>query len=83
MKRLNYFQVHKNKKPKKRIRKNYSRLNALLSIITAQGLIQHLIIASQQFNSMAHKIIALAENTINTYNAIQKTIKNKKNEKLN
>lgn len=78
MKRLNYWQVHKNKKPKKRIRKKYSRLNALISIITAQGLIRHSIIASQLFTSKVDKVIALANNTIDTYNEIEKTIKTRK-----
>jgi hypothetical protein len=72
MKRLNYYQVHKNKKPRLLKRKNPSLLVIQSAIIAMQSFAQHAIIASQNFNSIAEKSVAVLENVINHAEAINK-----------
>lgn len=76
MKKLNYFQVHKNKKPKK-LRKSKPNWFVIQSaIISMQSFAQHAIIVSQSFKSIAEKSLAIVENVINHAEAISNLIKN-------
>jgi hypothetical protein len=62
MKRSNYYEVHKNKKPKRLLRKKPNLLVLKSAIISMQSFAQHAIIVSQNFNSMTEKSIAVFEN---------------------
>lgn len=75
MKRLNYYQVHKNKSPKKLKNKNTNFLKAQLSLIAIQSFTQQAIIISQQFNSAFEKSLAIIENVKNHAEAVQNLYK--------
>lgn len=75
MKRLNYYQVHKNKKPKKIGRKKVNVLQLKLALIHMQSFAQHSLIVSQSFNSIAEKSFAIIGNNINHANAVLKVLK--------
>ena len=76
MKRLNYYQVHKNKKPKK-LRKSKPNLFVIqAAIIAMQSFAQHAIIVSQQFNSVVEKSLLVLENVKNHAEAISNLTKN-------
>ena len=77
MKRLNYYQVHKNKKPKKLKAKKPNFLQIQLALIAMQSFAKHAIIVSQQFSSVAEKSLAVLNNVINHAEAVQICIKNK------
>jgi hypothetical protein len=77
MKRQNYYQVHKNKKPKKLRKSNPSRFVIQVAIISMQSFAQHAIIVSQQFNSVIEKTLAVVENVKNHAEAISNLTKNK------
>lgn len=70
MKRLNYFQVHKNKKP--------SYLQIKSAIIAMQSFSQHAIIVSKSFKSVAEKSLAILENVKNHADAIKNVEKKEK-----
>lgn len=75
MKRQNYYQVHKNKKPKK-LRKTKPNLFVVkTAVIAMQSFAQHAIIVSQQFNSVIEKSLAVVENVKNHAEAISNLIK--------
>jgi hypothetical protein len=75
MKRLNYFQVHKNKKPKKLKNRKLSYLQIQSAIIAMESFRNHAIIVSQQFKSVAEKSLAVVENVKNHAEAISNLIK--------
>jgi hypothetical protein len=62
MRKNNYYAIHKNKKPKNKLATKTNPLAAKLAILQMKSFIQHSIIVSQNFNSIAEKTIALAEN---------------------
>ena len=78
MKRLNYFQVHKNKKPKKLKNRKPSFLQIQSAIIAMKSFSQHAMIVSQQFNSVAEKSLAVLENVKNHADAVQNLFKKEK-----
>lgn len=78
MKRLNYYQVHKNKKPKKFKNKKLNFLKIQLSLIAMQSFSQHAIIVSQQFKSVAEKSLAVLDNVKNHADAVQNLFKKEK-----
>ena len=78
MKRLNYFQVHKNKKAKRLKNKKPSYLQIQTALIAMQSFTQHAIIVSQQFNSVAEKSLAVLENVKNHADAVQNLFKKEK-----
>ncbi len=78
MKRLNYYQVHKNKKPKKFKNKKLNFLKIQLSLIAMQSFSQHTIIVSQQFKSVAEKSLAVLDNVKNHADAVQNLFKKEK-----
>lgn len=75
MERLNYYQVHKNKKPKKLKNKKPSYLQIQFAIIAMESFRNHAIIVSQQFNSLVEKSLAVVENVKNHAEAISNLIK--------
>lgn len=75
MKKLNYLQVHKNKKPKKVKNRKPSYLKIQSAIIAMKSFAQHAIIISQNFNSIADKSIAILENAKNHADAINNLTK--------
>ena len=75
MKRLNYYQVHKNKKPKKLKNRNPSYLQIQFAIIAMESFRNHAIIVSQQFNAVVEKSLAVVENVKNQADAISNLIK--------
>ena len=81
MKRLNYYQVHKNKKPKKFKNKKLNFLKIQLSLIAMQSFSQHAIIVSQQFKSVAEKSLAVLDNVKNHADAVQNLFKKEKAKK--
>ena len=78
MKRLNYYQVHKNKKPKNFKNKKLNFLKIQLSLIAMQSFSQHAIIVSQQFKSVAEKSLAVLDNVKNHADAVQNLFKKEK-----
>jgi hypothetical protein len=78
MKRLNYFQVHKNKKPKKLKNKKVNKLGLNVLLIGMHSFVQHEIIVSQQFKNISEKQLAILNNVKNTANAIQKIFNEQK-----
>ena len=78
MKKLNYHQVHKNKKPKKLKNRNPSYLQIQSAIIAMQSFSQHAIIVSQKFKSVAEKSLAVVENVKNHADAVQNLFKKEK-----
>lgn len=65
MKRQTYFQVHKNKNPK-RLKKKKPNLLALKTVLTLmQSVVQCSIISSQSINTFANKVISLSNVVIN------------------
>lgn len=78
MKKLNYFQVHKNKKAKKLKNRKPSYLQIQSAIIAMQSFAQHAIIVSQNFNSIADKSLAVLENVKNHADAVQNLFKKEK-----
>ena len=78
MKKLNYFQVHKNKKAKKLKNRKPSYLQIQSAIIAMQSFSQHAIIVSQNFTSIADKSLAVLENVKNQAEAIQNLLKKEK-----
>jgi hypothetical protein len=78
MKRLNYFQVHKNKNPKRLKNRKPSYLQIQSAIIAMKSFSQHAMIVSQQFNSVAEKSLAVLENVKNQANAVQNLFKKEK-----
>lgn len=78
MKKLNYFQVHKNKKAKKLKNRKPSYLQIQSAIIAMQSFSQHAIIVSQNFTSIADKSLAVLENVKNQAEAIQNLFKKEK-----
>lgn len=68
---MNYFQIHKNKKPKK-LKKNYLNPRKVkANIIVAMGSVQIEIIKSQAFTDLNQKKLAIAEQVLNTANAVK------------
>ena len=78
MKKLNYYQVHKNKKPKKLKNKKPSKIMIESAIIAMQSFAQHAIIVSQNFNSIADKSLTVLENVKNHADAVQNLFKKEK-----
>ena len=78
MKKLNYFQVHKNKKSKKLKNRKPSYLQIQSAIIAMQSFSQHAIIVSQNFTSIADKSFAVLENVKNQAEAIKNLFKKEK-----
>lgn len=78
MKKLNYFQVHKNKKAKKLKNRKPSYLQIQSAIIAMQSFAQHAIIVSQPFRNIAEKSLAVLENVKNQAEAIQNLLKKEK-----
>ena len=78
MKRLNYYQVHKNKKPKKLKNKKPSYLQIQSALIAMESFRNHAIIVSQQFKSVAEKSLAVFENVKNHADAVQNLFKKEK-----
>lgn len=78
MKRLNYFQVHKNKKPKRLKNRKPSYLQIQSALIAMQSFSQHAIMVSQSFNSVAEKSLAVLENVKNHADAVQNLLKKEK-----
>lgn len=75
MKRQNYFQTHKNKRPK-RLKKRKLNLLAIKSIvITMQALAQNAIVCATQFKSVAEKTLNIVQNTVNHAEAISSLYK--------
>jgi hypothetical protein len=81
MKKLNYYQVHKNKKnkkPKKLENKKPSYFQIQSDLIAMKSFLQHNIIVSQPFKSIPEKALAVAQNAINQAIEI-KNLRNKIN----
>ena len=78
MKKLNYYQVHKNKKPKKLKNRKPSYFQIQSAIIATQSFAQHAIIISQPFKNIAEKSLAVVENVKNQAEAIQNLLKKEK-----
>jgi len=78
MKKLNYFQVHKNKKPKRLKNRKPSYLQIQSAIIAMQSFSKHAMIISQQFNSVVEKCLAVLENVKNHANAVENLFKKEK-----
>jgi cysteinyl-tRNA synthetase len=76
MKRLNYYQVHKNKKPKKLQKSKPNLFVVKAAVIAMQSFAQHAIIMSKKFNSVLEKSLAVVENVKNHAEAISNLIKN-------
>jgi hypothetical protein len=85
MKKLNYFQVHKNKNPKKLPRKGYNLRLAKLSAIMAKNLLFMNIIRDSAFTNIAQKALAVSTQTLRTASEIQNLFspKNKYMERIN
>lgn len=75
MKRQNYYQVHKNKKPKKHLKSKPNRFIIQAAVLAMQSFVKHTIIVSQRFNSMAEKSLAVVENVKNYAEAISNLTK--------
>jgi hypothetical protein len=83
MERLNYYQVHKNKKPKRLKSKKVNLLSLKLAVLAMESFAHHAMICSKQFNSVTNKSLAIVQNTINIANAAAKlAIAEKKNRYL-
>lgn len=83
MKKNNYYAIHKNKKPKRLLQRKPNVLAVQLALIQMKSFAKHAIIVSQQFNSIAEKIVAVVENTKNTAEAFSTLmLKNKRNRYL-
>lgn len=78
MKKLNYFQVHKNKKPKRLKVRRISKLTIESGIIAMEYFRNHAIIVSQQFKSVAEKSLSVLENVKNQADAVQNLFKKEK-----
>ena len=78
MKRLNYLQVHKNKKPKTLKNRKPSYLQIQSAILAMQSFAQHAIIVSQPFKNIAEKTLAVVENVKNQAEAIRNLYKKEK-----
>ena len=78
MKKLNYYQVHKNKKPKKLKNIKPSFLQIQSAIIAMRSFSQHAIIVAQHFESVAEKSFAVLENVKNHAEAVQNLFKKEK-----
>lgn len=77
-KRLNYYQVHLNKKPRKKKGKRFNLLDLKLQLIQMQGFAQQAIITSQAFNSLAEKSIAVVDNVLKIAESVSNEIKREK-----
>lgn len=83
MKKNNYYAIHKNKSPKSLQQRKPNVLAAQLALIQMKSFVQHSIIVSQNFNSIAEKIVAVVENTKNSAEAVSSLMaKNKRNRYL-
>lgn len=86
MKRLNYYQVHKNKKPKK-IKyvyvdnTKYKIKAAKLAFAVLKGAFKHNSIAGKSINIIS-KAMELVDNTLNTCLEINKILNNAKTKKV-
>lgn len=83
MKRLNYYQVHKNKKPVNRKQK-ISLNNTLLfrlKMIQRFSFVQNQIIVSQCYKSSAEKSLTVSNNVIETADLISNTFKDQKKQR--
>jgi hypothetical protein len=78
MKRLNYYQVHKNKKPKRLKNKKPSFLQIQSALIAMQSFTQHAIIVSNKFSSVSEKSLAVLENVKNHADAVKNLFKKEK-----
>ena len=78
MKRLNYFEVHKNKRPRKLKNKKPNYFQIQSALIAMESFRNHAIIVSQQFKSVAEKSLAIVENVKNHANAVSNLIKKEK-----
>ena len=78
MKRLNYFEVHKNKRPRKLKNKKPNYFQIRSALIAMESFRNHAIIVSQQFKSVAEKSLAIVENVKNHANAVSNLIKKEK-----
>ena len=78
MKKLNYYQVHKNKKPKKLKNRNPSFLQIQSAIIAMRSFAQHATIVSQHFDSIAEKSLAVFKNIENHAETVQNLFKKEK-----
>jgi hypothetical protein len=65
MKKLNYYQVHKNKKPRRRIKKRINLVVLKTAIISMSYIHKHAIIVSQQFKSVGEKQLAIIDSVQN------------------
>jgi len=87
MKKLNYYQVHKNKKPKRNLLKRRRKPNLLvfqMAVLQAHSYAQTQIIASQPFQSLGEKALMVAKNIVATADAMANVAKNyKKKDYLN
>ena len=83
MKRLNYYQVHKNKKPvNRKVKRSYNdKLFFKLKTIERFSFVQSKIIISQCYKSTAEKALAVANNVIETANLISKAFKDQKKQR--
>lgn len=70
MRRLNYWEVHKNKLPKGLRQRKLNKTAIMMSIMSAQAIAQHSIIVAQTFKTVAEKALAVAQNTIKFAEAI-------------
>lgn len=79
MKTQNYFQIHKNKKPKRILSKKLKPdIRAIKSVLAVSaGMMQNEIIKSQPGTSPILKALLLAENTIKTAQIINNIYSNK------
>ncbi len=62
MKRLNYYQVHRNKRPRRFKEKKGNVLHAKLASVALNSFAKHAIIVSSQFESIIDKQIAVLRN---------------------
>lgn len=74
-KKLNYFQVHRNKKPKSKNKKRFDIRSVQAAILIRLSLAQNEIIKSQVGIAPISKAFLMAENTINTAKAISNIYK--------
>jgi hypothetical protein len=83
MKKNNYYAIHKNKSPKRLQQRKPNVLAAQLALIQMKSFVQHSIIVSQQFNSIAEKTLAVVDNIKNSAEAFSDLmVKNKRNRYL-
>jgi hypothetical protein len=82
MKQNNYYEIHKNKKPKRRLqRRKINSLSLMLLSSSMVSIAQHATIVSQHFNSVAEKSLAVFENITKQAQNIHKIISNHKKNK--